>query len=199
LPIPHRIAKLPADRKRAGKFEKENPVIEVLQATTVKHLDDARALMRGFVAWHRKRHVADIALIDRYFDATAWEAELAGLPGKYAPSKKGSLLIAYHDGKPAGCVALHNLGGHDLGDSVAEMKRMFVPEEFRGLGVGRALADRVLADARAAGYSRMRLDTSRHQKEAIGLYERSGFKRIPPYYDLTADLRDWLVFFERPI
>ena len=167
---------------------------EVLQATTVQHLDDVRALMRGFVAWHRKRHVADIALIDRYFDAKAWEAELAGLPGKYAPKKKGSLLIAYHDGKPAGCVALHDLGG-----GVAEMKRMFVPENFRGLGVGRALADQILADAKNAGYTRMRLDTSKHQKEAMQLYERSGFKRIPPYYELTDDLRDWLVFFERAI
>lgn len=169
-------------------------MIEVLQATTVKHLDDVRALMRGFVAWHRKRHAADIALIDRYFDATDFEAELAGLPGKYAPPKKGSLLIAYHDGKPAGCVALR-----DLGQGVAEMKRMFVPENLRGLGIGRALADRILADAKAAGYRLMRLDTSRHQKEAMGLYERSGFKRIPPYYELTQDLRDWLVFFERAI
>ena len=169
-------------------------MIDVFQATTPAHLNDVRALIRAFVAWHRKRHVADIALIDRYFDAAEFEAELAGLPGKYAPKKKGSLLVAYHAGRPAGCVALR-----DLGAGTAEIKRMFVPEEFRGLGIGRALADRVLGDAKSAGYSRMRLDTSRHQKEAIGLYERSGFKRIAPYYDLTEDLRDWLVFFERAI
>jgi putative acetyltransferase len=194
LPILHRVAKLPGDRKRAGTVRNGRLVIEVLQATTVKHLDDVRALMRGFVAWHRKRHVADIALIDRYFDATDFEAELAGLPGKYAPPKKGSLLIAYHDGKAAGCVALR-----DLGQGVAEMKRMFVPENLRGLGIGRALADRIFADAKMAGYTRMRLDTSRHQKEAMQLYTRAGFTRIAPYYELTQDLRDWLVFFERAI
>ena len=153
-------------------------------------LDDCRSLMRAFVAWHRERHVEDIELIDRYFDEAEFEAELAGLPGKYAPPK-GSLLIAYHDGKPAGCVALR-----DLGEGVCEMKRMFVPAAFRGLGIGRALADRIVADARTAGYRLMRLDTSRRQDEAMRLYERSGFRRIAPYYPLSDDLKDWLVFFE---
>lgn len=168
-------------------------MISIFQAATNTELNDVRGLMRAFVAWHRERHVEDIALIDRYFDAEAWEAELAGLPGKYAPSK-GSLLIAYRGGQPAGCVALR-----DLGDNVAEMKRMFVPSAFRGLGVGRALADRVIADARQAGYRRMRLDTSWRQNEAIRLYEASGFTRIPPYYPLSDDLRDWLIFFERDL
>jgi GNAT superfamily N-acetyltransferase len=162
----------------------------VSQATTTKQLDDVRSLMRGFLAWHRERHVEDLALIDSYFDEEEWEQELSGLPGKYAPPK-GSLLIAYHDGKPAGCVALRNLG-----DGVCEMKRMFIPTELRGLGIGRALADQIIADARKAGYRRMRLDTSRRQNEAMGLYERSGFKKIAPYYPLSDDLKAWLAFFE---
>jgi GNAT superfamily N-acetyltransferase len=162
----------------------------VSQATTSTQLNDVRALMRGFLAWHRERHVADMALIDSYFDEGEWEHELAALPGKYAPPK-GSLLIAHHDGKPAGCVALH-----DLGEGVCEMKRMFVPSTFRGLGVGRALADRIIEDARTAGYRLMRLDTSRRQEEAMRLYERSGFRRIAPYYPLSDDLKNWLVFFE---
>jgi GNAT superfamily N-acetyltransferase len=149
--------------------------------------------MRGFLAWHRERHVEDIALIDSYFDEEEWEHELAALPGKYAPPK-GSLLIAHHEGRPAGCVALH-----DLGDGVCEMKRMFVPVAFRGLGVGRALADRIVADGKAAGYRRMRLDTSNRQSEAMRLYERSGFHRIAPYYPLSDDLKAWLVFFEREL
>lgn len=175
-------------------FVLRGSMISIFQAATNTELNDVRALMRAFVAWHRERHVEDIALIDRYFDEVAWEAELAGLPGKYAPPKKGRLLIAYRGGQPAGCVALR-----DLGDNVAEMKRMFVPPVFRGLGVGRALADRVIADARQAGYRRMRLDTSRRQAEAIRLYEASGFQRIEPYYDVSEDLRDWLVFFERTL
>jgi GNAT superfamily N-acetyltransferase len=149
--------------------------------------------MRAFVAWHRERHVEDIALIDRYFDEAEFEAELAGLPGTYAPPE-GRFFIAYQGGQPAGCVALRRLG-----DGACEMKRMFVPSKYRGQGVGRALADRILTEAKAAGYERMRLDTSVRQEEAMRLYEKSGFKRIPPYYDLPDDLRSWLVFFEQDL
>lgn len=162
----------------------------ILRATTPSQLDDARMLFRAFVLWHRERHHEDLALIDRYFDEAASEAELAGLPGKYAPPR-GSLLIAHEDGEPAGCVAMR-----DLGDGIAEMKRMFVPPRFRGLGTGRALAGRIMTDARDAGYRAMRLDTSKRQAEAMGLYESLGFRRIAPYYELPDDTRDWLVFFE---
>lgn len=166
---------------------------DIHQVTTGAHLAATRSLMRDFVAWHRERHVEDLALIDRYFDEAEFERELAGLPGKYAP-ERGSLLIAYADGRPAGCVAMR-----DLGDGYCEMKRMFVPGSFRGRGIGRALASRVIADATGAGYRAMRLDTSRRQEEAMRLYESLGFRRIEPYYALTDDLRDWLVFFERPL
>jgi len=165
-------------------------VTAVFQATTSAQLDDVRSLIRAFMAWHRERHVDDRELIDRYFDEAEFEQELAELAGKYAPPK-GSLLIAYQDEKPAGCVALRDLGG-----GVCEMKRMFVPAELRGLGVGRVLADHIIADARTAGYRLMRLDTSRRQDEALRLYEKSGFRRIAPYYPLCDDVKDWLVFFE---
>lgn len=168
-------------------------MIEVRQATTPQELDDARALISAFVAWHRERHIEDSDLIDRYFDAVAFAEELATLPGKYAPPK-GSLLIAYDGATPAGCVAMH-----DMGDGVCEMKRMFVPESARGRGVGRALAERIVADATAAGYRLMRLDTSKRQGEAMRLYEAAGFVRIAPYYELPDDVRDWLVFFERAL
>lgn len=162
----------------------------IVEAARPAELDDVRSLMRAFVAWHRERHAEDIDLIERYFDQRAFDEELACLPGKYA-RPRGRLLLAYMDGKPAGCVALR-----DLGDGLCEMKRMFVPEAFRGRGVGRALATRIVVEAREAGYRAMRLDTSRRQNEAMRLYESCGFRRIPPYYDLAADVKDWLVFFE---
>jgi GNAT superfamily N-acetyltransferase len=166
-------------------------MFEVRQAMTDRELNDVRSLIRAFLQWHRDRHVEDLELIDRYFDAAAFEQELAGLPGKYAPPK-GSLLIAYNGDEPVGCVAMRDLGG-----GVCEMKRMFVLEPARGRGVGRRLADQIIEDARTAGYRAMRLDTSKRQREAMQLYERSGFVRIPPYYALTDDLKNWLVFFER--
>jgi GNAT superfamily N-acetyltransferase len=165
----------------------------ILEPVSHQELDDVRRLMRGFVAWHRERHVEDIALIDRYFDEVEFEAELASLPGKYAPPS-GGLLIAYHEDQPAGCVALR-----DLGEGICEMKRMFVPTQFRGQGVGRALAKAIVEAAETAGYRCMRLDTSQRQAEAMRLYEAVGFRRIPPYYDLSDELRDWLVFFEKDL
>jgi GNAT superfamily N-acetyltransferase len=165
-------------------------MIVIRDAASRMELDDVRSLMRAFVAWHRERHADDIRLIERYFDRRAFDEELAALPGKYA-RPAGRLLIAYEDACPAGCVALR-----DLGAGACEMKRMFVPASFRGLGVGHALASRIIADARDAGYRRMRLDTSRRQSEAMRLYERIGFRRIPPYYEVPDDVRDWLVFLE---
>ena len=96
-------------------------------------LDEVRWLLRAFVAWHRDRHVEDIDLIERYFDQRAFDDELAGLPGKYA-RPHGRLLLSHVDGKPAGCVALRDLGG-----DLCEMKRMFVPEAFRGHASGARL------------------------------------------------------------
>ena len=162
----------------------------ISQTTTSKQLNDVRFLMRAFLAWHRARHVEDIDLVERYFDQAAFDAELACLPGKYA-RPQGRLFIAYVDGKPAGCVALR-----DLKHGVCEMKRMFVPDACRGQGIGRALAKRIVAEAKEAGYRIMRLDTSRRQGEAMRLYESMGFLRIAPYYDVTEDVKDWLVFFE---
>jgi putative acetyltransferase len=146
--------------------------------------------MRAFTAWHRERHTQDLHLIDAYFDAAALEEELAALPGAYSPPS-GRLLLATHDGAPAGCVALRPIAAQRC-----EMKRMFVYPHLQGRGIGHALARRVIDDARSSGYRAMLLDTSIRQAEAQALYSRLGFEVVPPYYELPADLRDWLVFME---
>ena len=168
-------------------------MMQMLVPATAEQLDDVRDLIRAFVAWHRQRHQQDLALIDSYFDATSFEAELAGLPGKYAPPG-GQLLLATIDGQPAGCVALRGIDA-----TCCEMKRMFVYPERQGLGVGRALGEAIIREARGIGYERMVLDTSIRQVEAQTLYRRLGFRDIAPYYDLPESLRNWLVFMELPL
>jgi GNAT superfamily N-acetyltransferase len=157
---------------------------------TAEQLDDVRALMRTFIAWHKARHQDDLHLIDAYFDAKKFDDELASLPGDYAPPH-GQLLLATLDGVPAGCVALRRID-----DTSCEMKRMFVYTAFQGKSVGTALGHTVIHEARALGYTTMRLDTSVRQREAQRLYARLGFRNTPPYYELPDDVRDWLVFME---
>jgi ribosomal protein S18 acetylase RimI-like enzyme len=106
----------------------------------------------------------------------SFDAELAALPGDYAPPS-GRLLLAESDDKPAGCVALHRLE-----DGVCEMKRLYVRPAFRGKKIGLALASAVIAEARGIGYTRMRLDTiAASMKEAVAMYRALGFVEIPPY------------------
>jgi GNAT superfamily N-acetyltransferase len=165
-------------------------MIEVSSALSQSQLEAVRGLMRAFISWHRQRHVQDLALIDAYFDANAFEQELAGLPGIYSPPS-GQLLLASVRAEAAGCVALR-----PIDNEYCEMKRMFVYPQFHGKGVGLALGQRLIELARQSGYRAMRLDTSIRQAEATGLYQRLGFKFIEPYYELPENLRDWLVFME---
>lgn len=155
-----------------------------------EEIEAVRDLMRAFLAWHRSRHPEDTPLIDKYFPAKVYEAELAGLPGKYAPPS-GALLLALLDGEPAGCVALQGIDA-----ASCEMKRMFVHPHLHGRGLGRKLGAAIIAEATRMGYRTMLLDTSFRQTEAQTLYRSLGFRDRGPYQDLPRELQEWLVFME---
>ena len=105
-----------------------------------------------------------------------FDRELAGLPGDYAPPE-GRLLLLTLANDAAGCVALHKIDG-----SICEMKRLYVRPQFRGQGVGKILAERVIAEAREIGYTKLRLDTVEPvMRTAVAMYRSLGFREIAPY------------------
>jgi GNAT superfamily N-acetyltransferase len=131
--------------------------------------DDTRALLREYAA------SLDVDLCFQNFDA-----ELAGLDQEYAPPG-GLLLLAEVDGALAGCGAFRPLRGSDVGNA-CEMKRLYVRPAFRRFGLGRQLAQRLIDEARLAGYSCMLLDTLDDMEAARGLYATLGFASTEPYY-----------------
>ncbi len=106
-----------------------------------------------------------------------FEREVQGLPGDYQPPF-GCLLIARIADGPAGMVALRRRD-----DERCEMKRLYVRPEARGTGLGRQLAERVIAEARARGYREMLLDTLPVMQDAQRMYLTLGFRDIAPYYE----------------
>jgi len=108
-----------------------------------------------------------------------FDAELASLPGKYAPPAGALLLARVEAGAAIACVALRPMDGAGC----CEMKRLYVAPAGRGLGTGRALVEAIISEARRLGYREIRLDTLPTMTAAITLYRRCGFAPIAPYYD----------------
>ena len=108
-----------------------------------------------------------------------FDHELANLPGKYAPPS-GALLLAKSTStsEAIGCVGLRPLQPQ----GTCEMKRLYVSPEGRGTGVGKALAEAVVNEAKRLGYRRMVLDTLGSMTTPLKLYRGLGFRDIEPYY-----------------
>lgn len=113
--------------------------------------------------------------VDLSFQGVA--EEFATLPGAYAPPR-GTILLAERDGTVLGCIALRPLAPPQEG----EVKRLYVRPTARGSGAGEALVNALLAAARIAGYSSLKLDTLERMQDARRLYTRMGFAPCPPYY-----------------
>jgi putative acetyltransferase len=160
---------------RGGGRDHRNE-IDLIQATLPEHIEQARSL---FVEYGSS---LGFSLCFQSFDE-----ELRSLPGAYAPPN-GRLLLARYAGHAAGCIALR-----PLQSGVCEMKRLYVRPGDRGLGLGRMLVDRLIAEARAIGYERMRLDTvGSAMQDAVALYRRLGFKEIAPYSSIPIESAIWM-------
>jgi ribosomal protein S18 acetylase RimI-like enzyme len=102
--------------------------------------------------------------------------EIEEMPKGYE-SPDGAYFIAYVDGVAAGIVALKRLDA-----TTCEMKRLFIDPKFRGVGLGKYLAEHIINEGKRLGYTKMRLDNSRSvMAKAVSLYKSLGFYEIEPY------------------
>ncbi len=138
-----------------------HPVRTAIDLATAKHLFEAYA-----------------ATLDIDLSYQNFAAELATLPGPYAPPAGTLLLATATTGEPLGCVALR-----PLTCTVCEMKRLFVVPTARRLGLGHALIQAAITDAKTLNYRTIRLDTLPTMTAAQTLYAGLGFTKIPPYYE----------------
>lgn len=154
--------------------------MNLVPARTGDDIETARALFRDY-----QRFLG----VDLDFQGFA--EELVTLPGRYAPPR-GRLLLARDGAHAAGCVALRPLEE----EGVCEMKRLFVRPVYRGRGLGRLLAARMVSEATALGYALMRLDTLDTLDRAMHIYTSMGFQRRASYY---ANPLPGVVYWERAL
>ncbi|KAI1854023.1 hypothetical protein JX266_001164 [Neoarthrinium moseri] len=139
----------------------------VTAVTTPKDVEDTAALFQEYA----------VSLgIDLAFQG--FDSELANLPGKYSPPTGCLLIGRSSNGEAIGCVGLRSLDA-----DTSEMKRLYVSPSGRGSGLGKALAQQAVEQARRLGYRRIRLDSLRSMKGARALYAKLGFLEIEPYYN----------------
>ena len=160
--------------------------MEIVQAKSESEIQAVRDLMREYIAW-TMTFFADPESAPTFHNI---EKELMDLPGVYAPPR-GRLLLATHDGKPAGCVALK-----PVDEKTCELKRLYVRSEFRGLRIGNQLVARLIEEARAEGYSRMVLDSHRTMAAAHHIYRSAGFNDVETPADFPEQLKPFVVFME---
>jgi putative acetyltransferase len=146
----------------------------IWQADSAGDVAQARTLFLEYAHWLN---------VDLCFQG--FGAELAGLPGDYAPPH-GRLLLAGARGSAFGCVALRALDAAVLPATTApragEIKRMYVRPAQRGQRWGRRLGEALIAEARAIGYHELKLDTLAWMAPARALYAELGFRECAPYY-----------------
>jgi putative acetyltransferase len=146
------------------------PRVQIAVPTSTAEIEAVRLIFREYAQG------LGVDLCFQQFDR-----ELTDLPGDYT-QPRGKLLLATVNDEVAGCCALRPLDSSDY-PNACEMKRLYVRERFRGLGLGRQLAEDIMDAAREAGYACVLLDTLNEMESARSLYEDLGFAEIPPYYE----------------
>ena len=139
-------------------------MLQIIKAETAEHYRQTQYMFQQYAA-----------SLEFNLESQEFDKEVNTLPGAYAPPA-GCILLAAISGQFVGCVAFRKIG-----ESICEMKRLFVLPQYRADGIGRLLARSIIAEAEKTGYQQMRLDTVASMTAANALYASLGFQAIEPY------------------
>jgi len=164
-------------------------MIQIITANKEQHAEAIRDLFWEYLQWANTKVQENFGVS---FDIAAMLEEDMNSLDKFMPPK-GRLLLGYVDDQPMGIACLKALT-----DSIGEVKRMYVRPEARNRGLGRALLNQLLEEARQIGYERVRLDSARFMTEAHKLYPSTGFHEIEAYEgsEIPKEFQDHWIFME---
>ncbi|WP_370162750.1 GNAT family N-acetyltransferase [Limimaricola soesokkakensis] len=163
--------------------------IQIYRAASDRDFEDAQALCREWVEWQLKTYPEQREKIARKFLSGDYDRTVADLAEIHA-APEGAVVLCKLDGKTVGCVMYDRMD-----QQVAEVHRLFVTEDGRGHGIGRALLEEMFGLMRAAGYTKVRFSSARFLKHARDLYGRMGFFEVPA----PKDMPPHVYFMEREL
>jgi GNAT superfamily N-acetyltransferase len=149
-------------------------IVTFHQVQSDEQKEQTGTLIWEYLAWLNERVQRDYGL---GFDIEAMMKSDLTEPDKFKPPD-GRFYLAQYGDKVAGVGCLKKLEG-----GVGEIQRMYVPPSFRGKGIGRAIVDRLIGDARSIGYHQLKLESLEFLDAAHSLYQSVGFREIDPYAD----------------
>ena len=159
----------PAQRARMVAAMDEVCRLLLLAGLVIERVDPASPAARWCVAQY-------FAELDRRFESGFDASTSLPTPDDDFQPPGGAFLVAFADGEPVACGAVRTIA-----PAVGYLKRMWVSEGVRGLGLGRRLLEALEEQARELGMTTLRLETNDALQEAIGLYRSAGFREVPPF------------------
>jgi GNAT superfamily N-acetyltransferase len=167
--------------------------IEVRDAVLPRDREAVRRLWFDYLVWGNDEMQARYGVHPHSPQGTV-DSDIESIARFQPPN--GRLVLAFRGEHACGVGCLHRIGGH-----TAEIKRMYVDPTLRRAGAGRAILEHLLAAAREAGHTRVRLDSPRFMTAAHALYRSQGFVNIEPYpeSEVPEEFRPYLLFMERSL
>lgn len=167
-------------------------MIQIVPADNEARIHHAITLSQAYVSWMSaaiREHYPELDLAE-FTTEHDYDDLRRKFPGEHVPPY-GRLYVALNNGQAGGMIALGRLS-----DGICEMRTLFVQPDMRGMGMGQQLVETVLSDARAIGYTHMRLDTLGFMHSALRMYRALGFREIAPYRDVSESLKQYIHFLE---